>query len=137
MPGFWDLSRLPAGEQVLWLLVKGGNFLTRDVRKFACLPVHKDLRYNLLEYIIQPLRDRNVLAARRALRLALRTVVGDQAWEYRLDRDLDLSWVTEFFYRIATLFECISSPKIFADGSRRTVITRPLNRYSDAGQSHS
>jgi hypothetical protein len=124
MPGFRDLSRLPAGEQVLWLLVKGGNFPTRDVRKLACLPVHKDLRYNLLEYIIQPLRDRSVLAARRALRLALRTVVGDQvdSWEYRLDRDLDLSWVTEFFYRIATLFECISSPEIFAD---RTVAPVP------------
>jgi hypothetical protein len=77
MPGFWDLSRLPAGEQVLWLLVKGGNFPTRDLRKFACLPVHKDLRYNLREYIVRPLRDRSVLAARRALRLALRTIVGD------------------------------------------------------------
>jgi hypothetical protein len=99
---------------------------TRDLRKLACLPVHKDLRYNLLEYIIQPLRDRSVLAARRALRLALRTEVGDQvdSWEYRLDRDLDLSWVTEFFYRIATLFECISSPEIFADGTVAPVPTQ-------------
>jgi hypothetical protein len=78
MPGIRNLSRLPAGEQVLWLLVKGGNFSTKDVRRFACLPVHKDLRYNLLEYIIQPLRDRSVLAARRALRLVFCTVVGDK-----------------------------------------------------------
>jgi hypothetical protein len=93
MPGFRDLSRLPAGERVLWLLVRGGNFPTRDVRRFACLPVHTDPRYNLQEYIIQPLRDRSALSARRALRLALRTVVGDKVypWEYRLDRDLDLS----------------------------------------------
>jgi hypothetical protein len=135
MPGFRDLSRLPAGEQVLWLLVKGGNFPTRDVRKLACLPVHKDLRYNLLEYIIQPLRDRSVLAARRALRLALRTVVGDRvdSWEYRLDRDLDLFWVTEFFYRIATLFECISSLEIFADGTVAPVPTQAEEeRYSGA-----
>jgi hypothetical protein len=106
MPGFRDLSRLPPGERVLWLLVKGGNFLTRDVRRFACLPVHKDLRYNLLEYIIQPLRDRSVLSAKRALRLALRSVVGDKvhSWEYGLDRDLGLSWVTEFFYRISASF---------------------------------
>jgi hypothetical protein len=119
MPGFRDLSRLPAGERLLWLLVKGGNFPTRDVRRFACLPVHKDLRYNLLAYIIQPLRDRSALSARRALRLASRTVVGDKVypWEYRLDRDLDLSWVTEFFYRISASFECISYPKVFADGS--------------------
>jgi hypothetical protein len=126
MPGLRDLSRLPAGERVLWLLVKGGNFLTRDVRRFACLPVHKDLRYNLLEYIIQPLRDRSALSARRALRLALRTPVGDKVypWEYRLDRDLDLSWVTEFFYRISASFECISYPEIFVDGSVAPVPTQ-------------
>jgi hypothetical protein len=82
MPGFRDLSRLPAGERVLWLLVKGGNFPTRDVRRFACLPVHKDLRYNLLEYIIQLLRDRGALSARRALRLALRTAVGDKVYPW-------------------------------------------------------
>jgi hypothetical protein len=95
------------------------------VRRFACLPLHKDLRYNLLEYIIQPLRDRSALSARRALRLALRTVVGDKVypWEYRLDRDLDLSWVTEFFYRISASFECISYPEIFADGSVAPVPT--------------
>jgi hypothetical protein len=119
MPGFRDLNRLPAGERVLWLLVKGGYFPTRDVRRFACLPVHKDLRYNLLEYIIQPLRDRSALSARRALRLALPTVVGDKVypWEYQLDRDLDLSWVIEFLYRISASVECISYPEVFAGGS--------------------
>jgi hypothetical protein len=126
MSGFRDLSRLPAGEQVLWLLVKGGNFPTRDVRRFAYLPVHKDLRYNLLEYIVQPLRDRSVLAARRALRLVLRTVVGDQvdSWEFRLDQDLNLSWVTEFFYRISAAFERITSPEFFADGTVAPVPTQ-------------
>jgi hypothetical protein len=60
----------------------------RDVRRFACLPVHKDLQYNLREYIVQPLRDRSVQAAKKALRLALRTVVGDKvdSWEYRTER---------------------------------------------------
>jgi hypothetical protein len=118
MPGIRDLSRLPAREQILWLLVKGGNL--RDLRRFACLPVHKDLRYNLLEYIMQPPRDRSVLAARRALRLILRTVVGDTKvdfWEYRLDQDLNLSWVIEFFYRISASFERITSPEIFVDGT--------------------
>jgi hypothetical protein len=126
MPGFRDLSRLPARERVLWLLVKEGNLPTRDVRRFACLLVHKDLRYNLLEYIIQPLRDRSALSTRRALRLALRTVVGDKVhpWEYRLDRDLDLSWVTEFFYRISASFECISYPGISTDGSVAPVPTQ-------------
>jgi hypothetical protein len=32
--------------------------------------------------------------------------------------------VTEFFYRIATLFECISSPEIFADGTVAPVPTQ-------------
>jgi hypothetical protein len=88
MPGFWDLSGLPMGQQVLWLLVRGGNFPTRDARRFACLSVHKDLLYNLREYIVQPLRNRSVQAAKKALRLALRTVVGDRvdSWEYRLDK---------------------------------------------------
>jgi hypothetical protein len=76
MPGFRNLSGLPNEQQVLWLLVKEGNFPTRYVWRFACFLVHKDLRCNLLKDIIQPLRDRSVLVARRALRLVLRSVLG-------------------------------------------------------------
>jgi hypothetical protein len=119
MPGFRDLSRLPAGEQVLWHLVRTGKFPTRDVRRFACLPVHKDLRFNLLEYIIQPLRARCAVTARKALRLALRSVVGEKVdpFNYQLDRDLDLCWLAEFCYRISPSVESITYPEVFADGS--------------------
>jgi hypothetical protein len=126
MPGFRDLSRLPAGEQVLWLLVRTGKFPTRDVRRFACLPVHKDLRFNLLEYIIQPLRARCAVTARKALRLALRSAVGEKVvpFDYQLDRNLDLSWLTEFFYRISPTYECITYPEVFVDGSVAPVPTQ-------------
>jgi hypothetical protein len=128
MPGFRDLSRLPAGEQVLCqVLVRRGEFPTRDVRRLACLPVHKDLRFNLLEYIVQPLRARCAVTARKALRLALQSVVGEklnQLYDYQLDRDLDLSWLTEFFYRTSPAFECITYPEVFGDGSVAPVPTQ-------------
>jgi hypothetical protein len=126
MPGFRDLSMLPAGEQVLWLLVRTGKFPTRDVRRFACLPVHKDLHFNLLEYIIQPLRARCAVAAKKALRLAFRSVVGEKVvpFDYQLDRDLDLSWLTEFFYRISPAYEFITYPEVFGDGSVAPVPTQ-------------
>jgi hypothetical protein len=95
------------------------------VNRFACLPGHKDLRYNLLSTSFS-LQDRSVLVARRALRLLLRTVVGDKvdSWEYRLDQNLNLSWVIEFFYRISALFGRITSPEIFADGTVAPVPTQ-------------
>jgi hypothetical protein len=128
MPGFRDLSRLPARERALWVLVRRGEFPTRDVRRLACLPVHKDLRYNLLEYIVQPLRARCAVTARKALRLALHSVVGeklDQLYDYQLDRDLDLSWLTEFFYRTSPAFECIITyPEVFGDGTVASVPTQ-------------
>jgi hypothetical protein len=119
MPGFRDLSRLPAGERVLWLLVRRGEFPTRDVRRFSCLPIHEDLRFNLLEYIVQPLRARCAVTARKALRLALHSVVGeklDQLYDYQLDRHLDLSWLTEFFYRTSPAYDRITEPKISVMG---------------------
>jgi hypothetical protein len=126
MPGLRDLSRLPAGEQVPWHLVRTRKFSTRDVRRFACLPVHTDLRFNLLQYIIQPLGARCAVTARKTLRLAFRLVVGEKVdlFDYPLDQDLDLRWLTEFCYRISPSVECITYPEVFSDGSVASVPTQ-------------
>jgi hypothetical protein len=60
-----------------------------------------------------------VQAAKKALRLALRAVVGDRvdSWKYRLDQELNLSWVTEFFFKISPSYESITAPEVFYDGS--------------------
>lgn len=65
-------------------------------------------------------------AAKKALRLALRTVVGDRvdSWEYQTDQELNLSWVTEFFLKISPSVESIIAPEVLYDGSVRPVPTQ-------------
>jgi hypothetical protein len=67
-----------------------------------------------------------VQAAKKALRLFLRTVVGDkvESWEYRTDQELNLSWVTEFFFKISPSIERITDPEVFYNGSVRHVSTQ-------------
>jgi hypothetical protein len=81
--------------------------------------------FNLLEYIIQPRKARCAVTARKALRLALRSVVGEKVvpFVYQLDRDLDRPWLIEFFYGIPPAFECITYPEVFGDGSVAPVPT--------------
>jgi hypothetical protein len=60
------------------------------------------------------------------LRLALRLVVEEKVdlFDYPLDQDLDLRWLTEFCYRISPSVECITYPEVFSDGSVAPVPTQ-------------
>jgi hypothetical protein len=53
-------------------------------------------------------------------------VVGEkvETWDYQLDQDLDLGWLTEFFYRISPSVECITYSEVFDDGSVAPVPTQ-------------
>ena len=53
-------------------------------------------------------------AAKKALCLALRAIVGDRvdSWEYWLDQELNLSWVTEVFFKISPSYESITAPEV-------------------------
>jgi hypothetical protein len=66
------------------------------------------------------------VTARKALRLALRSVVEEKVdpFDYQLDRDLDLCWLAEFCYKISPLVESITYPEVFADGSVAPVPTQ-------------
>jgi hypothetical protein len=66
------------------------------------------------------------LTARKALRLALRLVVEEKVdpFDYPLNRDLDLCWLTEFSYRVSPSVEYITYPEVFADGSVAPVPTQ-------------
>ena len=103
MQEYKDLSGLPASEQVLWVLTRTGKFLIRDVRRILCLPVHKDLRFNLREWLKRQLRDHIRDVTRGALRLALHAVVGRRlTWrDYVSDQqDLSLGWLSEYAFRV-------------------------------------
>ena len=115
-----SLTRIPAEEQVLWHLTISGKFLFRDVRRILCWPVHKDLRFNLREWISRHLRAKIACTARKALAFVLRQVVGEKPsyWDYAYDGDLRLTWLTEFGYRVHPS-DRFYEPEVFGDGSVR------------------
>ena len=102
MQEYKNLSGLPVGEQVLWHRTLTNQFLIRDVRKILCWHVHQELRFNLLEWLARRLRTKIQYATRKALKLALRKVVGEHlTWkDFSLDGDFELQWLTEFSFRV-------------------------------------
>lgn len=118
MQEYKDLSGLPAPEQVLWLLTKQGRFLFRDVRKILCFPVHKELRFNLREWLARRLRGKIHYVTVKALKLVLWKVAGRHlTWkDYSCDPDFQLCWLTEFAFRVHP-GDCFSAPEVFGDGS--------------------
>ncbi|GAQ93094.1 hypothetical protein KFL_012940015 [Klebsormidium nitens] len=113
-----NLSREPAEEQILWHLTVSGKFLFRDVRRILCWHVHKDLRFNLREWLSRHLREKIACTVRKALSLVLQQVVGEKPsyWDIAYDDDLRLTWLTEFGYRVHPT-DCFYGPEVFGDGS--------------------
>ncbi|GAQ90442.1 hypothetical protein KFL_006390070 [Klebsormidium nitens] len=113
-----NLSGLSASEQVLWFFTRTERLLIRDVRRILCLPVHKELRFNLREWLKRRLRDKISVLTKRALQLVLQKVSGKTVTrgDYVLDPDLDLGWLSEFTFRVHPS-DYFTYQETFSDGS--------------------